>query len=57
MFKRLILEDWSKVVPYISFAFMFVVFAYATYRALRTTEKKRNYMASLPLDSTEDPQP
>lgn len=56
MFKRLILEDWAAVVPIISFFFIFTVFAYATYRALRTAEKSRNHLASLPLDSHEDSQ-
>jgi hypothetical protein len=54
MFRRLILEQWASVIAVISFCFFFIVFAYATVRALRMAEKNRDHLASLPLDTPED---
>ena len=54
MFRRLILEQWASVIAVISFCFFFVVFAYATVRALRMAEKNRNHLASLPLDTPDE---
>jgi hypothetical protein len=54
MFRRLILEQWASVIAVISFCFFFVVFAYATLRALRMAEKSRNHLASLPLDTPDE---
>jgi hypothetical protein len=54
MFRRLILEQWASVIAVISFCFFFIVFAYATVRALRMAEKNRDHLASMPLDSPED---
>ncbi len=54
MFRRMILEDWASVVPFVSFFFIFGVFTYATVRALRLAEKNREHLASLPLDTAEE---
>ena len=51
MFKRVIVEEWATILPFISF----LVFATITVRALRLGRKDRERMASMPLeDSTSD---
>lgn len=54
MFRRIILEDWTYIVPIISFAIFFVVFAYATIRALKLAEKHREHLETMPLDDASD---
>lgn len=54
MFRRIILEDWTSIVPIISFAIFFVVFAYATVRALKLAERHREHLETLPLDDHSD---
>lgn len=55
MFKRVIVEEWATILPFISFFIFFVVFATITVRALRLGRKDRERMASMPLDdSTSD---
>ena len=53
MFRRVILEEWTTVVPIISFCFFFAIFVYTTIRALRMADKNREHLASLPLDNPE----
>lgn len=55
MFRRLILEQWASIIAVLAFVFFFIVFAYATIRALRMAEKNRAHLASLPLDSPNTP--
>lgn len=50
MFKRILLEDWTTLVPIISFVIFAVVFAAVTIRALRIAKPERERLASLPLD-------
>lgn len=52
MFKRIIHEDWTNIVPMIAFGIMFTVFVVATIRALRIKPSERERLASLPLDET-----
>jgi hypothetical protein len=49
MFKRLILEDWSIVMPVIAFFFTASVFVYTTIRALKLSKSRREQLANLPL--------
>jgi hypothetical protein len=57
MFRRVILEDWTSVVPIVSFVIFFGVFIVATIRALRLAEKNRDHLAALPLDAPEPNHP
>jgi fucose 4-O-acetylase-like acetyltransferase len=60
MFKRILHEDWTMIVPFVSFFLVFGVFAVATIRALRMSRQKREHLASLPLDLDDEsntPQP
>lgn len=50
MFQRMHVEDWAIWCPYISFFIFAVLFAIVTCRALRLSEARREYLASLPLD-------
>ncbi len=55
MFKRLILEDWTVVMPIIAFFFTASVFAYTTIRALNLSKGRSEELANLPLnDSPQD---
>ena len=49
MFKRLILEDWTIVMPVIAFFFTATVFVYTTIRALKLSKARREELANLPL--------
>jgi hypothetical protein len=53
MFKRLVLEEWTLVMPIIAFFFTASVFAYTTVRAMKLSKSRREELAHLPLnDST-----
>lgn len=49
MFKRLILEDWTVVMPVMAFFFTVAVFLYTTIRAMRLSKPRREELANLPL--------
>ncbi|MES2440623.1 MAG: hypothetical protein V4584_16265 [Verrucomicrobiota bacterium] len=49
MFKRLILEDWTVVMPVIAFFFTASVFVCTTIRALKLPKARREELANLPL--------
>lgn len=49
MFKRLILEDWTVVMPVMAFFFTAAVFLYTTVRAMRLSKPRREELAKLPL--------
>ena len=55
MFKRIFVEEWALCVPIISFCIFFVVFVAVTIRALRIGKSERERLASLPLDSGNEP--
>ncbi len=52
MFKRILHEHWTEIIPIISFVIMFLVFVTATIRALRLRPSQRKHLASLPLDQS-----
>jgi hypothetical protein len=49
MFKRIILEDWTVVMPVIAFFFTASVFVYTTVRAMKLSKVRREQLANLPL--------
>jgi hypothetical protein len=56
MFKRIVLDDWTVVMPIIAFFFTASVFAYTTVRALKLSKGRREQLANLPLnDSPPEP--
>jgi hypothetical protein len=52
MFKRLILEDWTIIMPIVAFFFTAAVFAYTTVRALKLPKDRREKLANLPLNDS-----
>jgi hypothetical protein len=55
MFHRMHVEDWAVCLPVISFVIFAVIYAIVLVRAMRLSEAKRKYLASLPLDTTPEP--
>jgi hypothetical protein len=53
MFKRIIHEDWTQIIPMIAFGILFTIFVIATIRALRIKPSERERLATLPLEDTE----
>ncbi|MCH7226158.1 hypothetical protein [Haloferula sp. A504] len=53
MFKRVVHEDWTTIVPIIAFGLMFAVFVVTTIRALRLKKSEREYLATLPLNDSD----
>ena len=52
MFKRIVLEDWTVVMPIIAFFFTASVFAYTTVRALKLSKNRSEELANLPLNDS-----
>ena len=52
MFKRILHEDWTHIIPFISFGITFAVFMIATIRALRIRPGERERLSALPLDES-----
>lgn len=50
MFKRIIIEDWTIVLPVIAFFFTASVFIYTSIQAIRLSKSRREELAKLPLD-------
>lgn len=50
MFHRVLHEQWTSIIPVISFVLISGVFFVATIRALRMKKGERNHLSSLPLD-------
>jgi hypothetical protein len=57
MFKRIILEDWTLVMPVIAFFFTAAVFVYTTIRAMKLSKNRREELANLPLNDSPQNQP
>ena len=57
MFKRIIYDDWTSVVPLISFWFTFAVFLLIIVRTLLMKKSKVRHISSLPLDDGESSRP
>ena len=51
MFKRILHEDWTTVVPIIGFGITFVFFLFVIIRAFRMSRESRNHLSSLPLEN------
>ena len=50
MFKRLELEPWHEVIPYVAFALTFGIFLLMVIRAIRMKKSAVDRMAALPLE-------
>lgn len=50
MFKRIIYDDWTQIVPVLSFWLTFGVFLAITVRALCFKKDYVNHMGNLPLE-------
>ncbi len=50
MFHRVIHENWTTIVPILSFFGTVSVFTIATIRALRIPKERREELARMPLD-------
>lgn len=49
MFKRIVCEDWTIVMPVIAFFFTASVFLYTSIRAMKLSKVRREELANLPL--------
>ncbi len=54
MFKRLIYDEWTTIVPIISFCLTFGVFALTAIRAMMMPKDRREALAAIPLRETEN---
>lgn len=54
MFKRMFIEEWAHLIPFISFFIFFTVFVFVTLRAMRLGKAERQRLASMPLDADSD---
>jgi len=57
MFHRVIHENWTVIIPVISFWLLFVVFLAATLRTVLMKKPEAERMAALPLDDSPAPRP
>jgi cbb3-type cytochrome oxidase subunit 3 len=55
MFKRIIYDDWTSIIPLISFWLTFGVFLAIIVRALFLKNTTVNHMENLPLNEDEKP--
>lgn len=53
MFQRVSHDQWTSVIPVLSFVLIFGVFVIATIRALRMKQGEREHLASLPLEEAD----
>lgn len=56
MFKRIVCEEWTAIMPIIAFFFTASVFAYTTVRALKLPKKRGDELANLPLNESKSAQ-
>lgn len=54
MFKRIIYDDWTTIVPLISFWLTFGVFLAIVVRAMLLKKNTVNHMENLPLEDEEN---
>jgi hypothetical protein len=57
MFKRVLVEDWTHIIPVISFCIFFTVFIFVTIRAMRLGKTERERLAAMPLEEQSANQP
>ena len=50
MFKRVFVEEWASIIPFISFFIFFTVFVFVTIRAMRLGKSERTRLANMPLE-------
>ncbi len=50
MFKRIICEDWTAIMPITAFVFTAAVFIYTSVRAVKLSKVRREELARLPLE-------
>jgi len=54
MFKRVFVEEWAHIIPFISFFIFFTVFIFITIRAMRLGKNERTRLAQMPLEDNSD---
>ncbi len=52
MFKRLIYDEWTSVVPIIAFVLTFIVFLVLLVRALLMRRERADHLSKLPLEES-----
>ena len=57
MFKRMFIEDWAHIIPFISFFIFATVFIFVTIRAMRLDKAERTRLAALRPPSAFVPPP
>lgn len=57
MFKRVFVEEWAHIIPFISFFIFFTVFIFITIRAMRLGKNERSRLAQMPLEDHSDNNP
>lgn len=57
MFKRVFVEEWAHIIPFISFFIFFTVFIFITIRAMRLGKSERSRLAQMPLEDNSDNNP
>lgn len=58
MFQRVLVEDWTLCLPFVSFFLFAAVFAVVTIRAMALRKPERERLAALPLEEhAETPEP
>ncbi|MFP4068643.1 MAG: hypothetical protein ACLFVC_00550 [Opitutales bacterium] len=57
MFKRIIYDHWTDIIPQISFWFTFAVFLAITLRACLLKKRTIQHLENLPLEDDERPIP
>ena len=50
MFRRVFVEDWAHIIPFISFFIFATVFLFVTIRALCLGKDERTRLAAMPLE-------
>ncbi len=57
MFKRVLVEEWAQIIPFVSFFIFFTVFILITIRTMRLGKNERSRLARMPLeDQSVNPQ-
>lgn len=51
MFKRILHEDWTSIVPIIAFIVTFTIFVVAIVRSIKMKKATSEHLASLPLQN------
>lgn len=55
MFQRVLVEDWTLYLPFVSFFLFAAVFAVVTIRAMALRKPERERLAALPLEEHAEP--